>query len=69
MNHYQRKIGLNLSELFSSDVLHPIMTCPTDTLQALDEDVFDDAKVQKITQTAKNKIQKFLNGDYIIDYT
>ena len=48
MNHYQRKIGLNLSELFSSDVLHPILSCPTDTLQALDEAVFDDAKVQKV---------------------
>ena len=67
MNHYQRKIGLNLSEFFSSDVLHPILSCPTDTLQALDE-AFDDAKVANITQSAKNMLKKFYSHDYIIDY-
>ena len=44
MNHLQRKTGQFLSESFSGDVLHPILSSPTDTLQALDE-AFDAAKV------------------------
>ena len=67
MNHLQRKTGQFLSESFSGDVLHPILSSPTDTLQALDE-AFDAAKVAKITQSTKNKLKKFLNGDFFIDY-
>jgi len=58
MNHYQRKTGQILSESFSSDVLHPILSSPTDTLQALEEAVFDVAKVAKITRSTKNNIKK-----------
>jgi len=38
---------------------------PTDTIQALDEAVFDDAKVEKITVIAKNMLKKFFNNDFI----
>ena len=35
--HHQRNFGPSLSENFSSDVIHSILSIPTDTLQALNE--------------------------------
>ena len=68
MNHSQQRTGPAVSEFFSSDVLHLILGSPTDTIQALDEAVFDDAKVEKITVIAKNMLKKFFNNDFIIHY-
>ena len=36
-NHLQRNFGSSLSENFSGDVIHSILSNPTDTLQALNE--------------------------------
>jgi len=60
MNHLQRKTGQFLSEFFSGDVLHPILSSPTDTLQALDE-AFGTTKVVKYCNS-KIKLIKFFNN-------
>ena len=67
MNHSQRTYGPALSDIFSSDVLHSILSSPTDTLQALNEAV-DDTKIKNVTQSTKTKIQKFYNGDFVVRY-
>ena len=66
-NRYQRKFGSILSETFSSDVIRSILSNPTDTLQALNESKLD-AKIQNTTQSVKNKLKKFNNGDFHIRY-
>ena len=66
-NRYQRKFGSILSETFSSDVIRSILSNPTDTLQALNESKLG-AKIQNTTQSAKNKLKKFNNGDFSIRY-
>lgn len=43
------------------------MSNPTDTLQALNESKLG-AKIQNTTQSAKNKLKKFNNGDFSIRY-
>lgn len=65
--HHQRNFGPSLSENFSSDVIHSILSSPTDTLQALNESDLN-ANIQNTTQSAKNKLKKFFNGDYSINY-
>ena len=60
MNHSQQRTGPAVSEFFSSDVLHLILGSPTDTIQALDEAVFGDAKVANISQSAKNMLKIFM---------
>ena len=67
MNHSQRTYGPALSDIFSSDVLHSILSSPTDTLQALNEAV-DVTKIKNGTQSTKTKIQKFYNGDFVVRY-
>lgn len=67
MNHSQRTYGPALSDIFSSDVLHSILSSPTDTLQALNEAV-DVTKIKNATQSTKTKIQKFYNGDFVVRY-
>ena len=67
MNYHHRTYGPTLSDTFSSNVLHSILSSPTDTLQALNE-ASDDAKIQNNTQSTKNKLKKFYNGDFKIDY-
>ena len=67
MDYYHRTYGQILSDTFSSNVLHSILSSPTDTLQALNEAI-DDAKIQNITQSTKNKLRKFYNGDFKINY-
>ena len=54
MNYCHRTYGQILSDTFSSNVLHSILSSPTDTLQALNEAV-DDAKIQNSIQCTKNK--------------
>ena len=61
-NHLQRNFGPSLSENFSSDVIHSILSSPTDTLQALNESDLS-AKIRNTTQSAKNKLKKF--GKYL----
>ena len=68
MNHLHRTYGPNLSDIFSGDVLHSILSSPTDTLQALNEAVNDDAKIRNNTQSTKNKLRKFRHKDYEINY-
>ena len=67
MNHYHRTYGQILSDTFSSNVLHSILSSPTDTLQALNE-ALNDTKIQNITHSTKNKLKKFYNGDFKINY-
>ena len=72
MNYHHRTYGPALSDTFSSNVLHSILSSPTDTLQALNE-ALDDAKIQNNTQSTKNKLTKFYyicrsNGDFKINY-
>ena len=67
MDYYHRTYGQILSDTFSSNVLHSILSSPTDTLQALNE-ALDDAKIQNNTQSTKNKLKKFYNGDFKINY-
>ena len=64
-NRYHRKFGPILSETFSSDVIRSILSSLTDTLQALNESDLT-AKIKNTTQSAKNKIKKFYNGDFSI---
>ena len=66
-NHHQRNFGSSLSENFSGDVIHSILSNPTDTLQALNESDLS-AKIWNTTQSAKNKLKKFFNGDFSINY-
>ena len=66
MDYYHRTYGQILSDTFSSNVLHSILSSPTDTLQALNE-ALDDAKIQNNTQSTKNKLKKFYNGDFKIN--
>jgi len=66
-NHLQRNFGSSLSENFSGDVIHSILSNPTDTLQALDESDLS-TKIRNTTQSAKNKLKKFFNGDFLINY-
>ena len=58
MNYSHRTYGQILSDTFSSNVLHSILSSPTDTFQALNE-AFDNAKIQNNTQSTKNKLRKF----------
>lgn len=64
-NHSQRKSGPALSEIFSSDVSHSVWDSPTDTPPALNETF---TKVENISQSAKNNIQKFVNNDIRVDF-
>ena len=66
-NHLQRNFGSSLSENFSGDGIHSILSNPTDTLQALNESDLS-AKIRNTTQSAKNKLKKFFNGDFTINY-
>lgn len=67
MNHSQRKYEPALSDIFSSDVLHSILSSPTDTLQALNEAV-DNTNVKNVTQSTKVKLQKFYNNDFVVRF-
>ena len=62
-NHSQRTYRPILSDTFSSDVPHSILSSLTDTLQALNE-ANNIAKIRNNTQSTKNKIKKF--GNYIL---
>ena len=66
-NRSHRKFGSILSEIISSDVIHSILSNPTDTLQALNESDLN-AKIRNNTQSAKNKLKKFYNGDFLVRY-
>lgn len=66
-NHSHRIYGPSLSDIFSSDVLHSILSSPTDTLQALNEAI-DATKVRNKTESTKTKIKNFLNGDFKINF-
>ena len=52
MDYYHRTYGPAPSDTFSSNVLHSILSSPTDTLQALNE-ALDNAKIQNNTQSIK----------------
>lgn len=65
INRGHQKNGSILSDSFSHDCLHYILSNPTDTLQTFNEAI---ANVRNNTQSAINKIRKFNNNDIKIDY-
>ena len=70
-NHLQRNFGSSQSENFSGDVIHSILSNPTDTLQALNESYLS-VKIRNTTQSDKNKLKNtsteffffFYNGTF-----
>ena len=61
-NHLQRNFGSSLSENFSGDVIHSILSNPTDTLQALNESDLSEGDAGTGTVTLGEKVDRDVAG-------